>query len=285
MFGSQILDVAIGLVMLFLLLSLVCSSMKEGLETFMKFRTRDLERGLREIFKDPDRTSLVPKFFNHPLIFGLFKGKYDPNKVRNLPSYIPAETFALTVMDLVEKEPEGSYLIKVLDPLITAADGDMKRAQKNIENWFNASMDRVSGWYKRRTQIVVATLGFLMAGVFNVDAVAIARYLNANQGVRSAWVEQAKQYSSSMPSTNDIKQWVSMTDIPLGWNPTPQTIASWQGLPTDTWGWALKVAGILLTGLCVSLGAPFWFDVLNKFMVVRSTVKPEEKSQEEPSKA
>ena len=42
--------------------------------------------------------------------------------------------------------------------------------------------------------------------------------------------------------------------------------------------------GILLTGFAISQGAPFWFDLLNKFMVVRSTVKPTEKSQEQPSK-
>jgi len=46
----------------------------------------------------------------------------------------------------------------------------------------------------------------------------------------------------------------------------------------------LKVVGIVFTALAVSQGAPFWFDVLNKFMVVRSTIKPREKSQEEPSK-
>jgi hypothetical protein len=42
--------------------------------------------------------------------------------------------------------------------------------------------------------------------------------------------------------------------------------------------------GILVTGLAISQGAPFWFDVLNKFMVIRSTVKPSEKSREQPSK-
>jgi hypothetical protein len=31
------------------------------------------------------------------------------------------------------------------------------------------------------------------------------------------------------------------------------------------------------------MGAPFWFDLLNKIMVVRSTVKPKEKSPEEAS--
>ena len=39
-----------------------------------------------------------------------------------------------------------------------------------------------------------------------------------------------------------------------------------------------------MTGFAISQGAPFWFDVLNKFMVIRSTVKPSEKSGEQPSK-
>ena len=44
------------------------------------------------------------------------------------------------------------------------------------------------------------------------------------------------------------------------------------------------LAGWLITAIALSLGAPFWFDTLNKFMVVRGTVKPQEKSQSEKSK-
>ena len=40
----------------------------------------------------------------------------------------------------------------------------------------------------------------------------------------------------------------------------------------------------MTTALAISLGAPFWFDVLNKFMIVRATVKPDEKSGKEGSK-
>src|SRR6516165_8046853 len=52
----------------------------------------------------------------------------------------------------------------------------------------------------------------------------------------------------------------------------------------DGWRWVTKIVGLLLTVLAISLGAPFWFDLLNKFMVVRSTVKPREKSRKEKSK-
>jgi len=34
-----------------------------------------------------------------------------------------------------------------------------------------------------------------------------------------------------------------------------------------------------MTAIAISLGAPFWFDLLNKFIVVRSTVKPKEKAE------
>ena len=52
---------------------------------------------------------------------------------------------------------------------------------------------------------------------------------------------------------------------------------AWQEI-SDHWiGW-------LITALAVSLGAPFWFDVLNKIIVIRSTVKPAEKSGPEASK-
>lgn len=296
MFGSQILDVGIGLIMLFLLLSLVCSSMKEGLETFLKYRSKDLEAGLCEIFNDPDRKNLVPQFYRNPLVFALFRGHYTPGKRSNLPSYIPSQIFALAVLDMVKTEPADSYLSQTLKPLIESAGNNLARAQKNIEDWYNGSMDRVSGWYKRRTQIIIAALGFGIALAFNVDAFSVARYLNANPAVRSAWAEQAKRSASSVPSATELGQWLNVTDIPLGWNiPRADNVsagntsagytAAWQTIPHDPYGWLLKVAGILLTGFCVSLGAPFWFDVLNKFMVVRSTVKPEEKSRDEPSKA
>ena len=42
-----------------------------------------------------------------------------------------------------------------------------------------------------------------------------------------------------------------------------------------------KIFGLFLTAFAASLGAPFWFDVLNKFMSVRGAGKaPEEKPKD-----
>jgi hypothetical protein len=79
--------------------------------------------------------------------------------------------------------------------------------------------------------------------------------------------------------------------LPLGWalqrQPGQQPgdfEHDWRKPPVTFSGWLAKTAGILFTAFALTLGAPFWFDLLNRFMVVRSTVKPEEKSQVEPSK-
>jgi len=75
--------------------------------------------------------------------------------------------------------------------------------------------------------------------------------------------------------------------LPIGWtygdpkNPTNDPRA-FRGV--DPGNWFLRILGWFITALALSLGAPFWFDLLNKFMVVRATVKPKEKSPDEPSK-
>jgi len=69
--------------------------------------------------------------------------------------------------------------------------------------------------------------------------------------------------------------------LPIGWDRgLPQHPGS-DGKPATDW--LEVIAGLLITALATTLGAPFWFDLLNKVMVVRSTVKPHEKSPEEAS--
>ena len=328
MFGSEILDVAIGLALVFLLLSLICSSAREAIETVFKDRARDLERGIVEMLGDPHRRDLVLKFYQHPLINGLFKGDYTPGKTRNLPSYIPSRFFALAIMDLVKSTappaantvinaaegttttawaaaefinavsemPQNSELRGALTPLIEAAGSDISRVRQNIEDWYNASMDRVAGWYKRRTQIILAILGFGIAAFLNVDAIGIARYLNTSQTARSIMIADAERITrDAQPPSADISDPLRFLErqggIPVGWvfrrepNQSEADFArDWRRAPNTFYTWLLKVSGILFTGFAVALGAPFWFDVLNRFMVIRSTVKPQEKSPEEKSK-
>lgn len=79
MFGSAVLETAIGLVFIILLLSLACTSAKEAIELWWRRRSIDLERGIRELLDDPlVATDLVARLYNHPLIQGLARPRPAP---------------------------------------------------------------------------------------------------------------------------------------------------------------------------------------------------------------
>ena len=79
MFASEMLDVAIGMIFIYLLLSLICSALNELIERSLKNRAKDLEAGLRELLNDPTGSDLVRKVYEHGMVNSLFKGDYDPS--------------------------------------------------------------------------------------------------------------------------------------------------------------------------------------------------------------
>ncbi len=102
MFNSGILDVVVSLIFIYLLLSLVCTAINEAIEGVLKKRAATLEQGIRELLSDEDGTGLASDFYNHPLIYSLFRGEYDPNgSKKHLPSYIPSKNFARALMNIV----------------------------------------------------------------------------------------------------------------------------------------------------------------------------------------
>lgn len=120
MFNSNILDVAIGMIFIYLLLSLMCTAANEIIELMLKKRAIDLERGIRELLQ-PNTVSgsegIVQKLYDHALINNLFGGTYEESRIGNrfrrifrtrLPSYIPALNFALALMDLVALPPNAT---------------------------------------------------------------------------------------------------------------------------------------------------------------------------------
>ena len=95
MFGSDILEVAIGLSLIYLLMSALCSAVREMVEAFFKTRAVELERGIREMLHtDPTQAKVVvAQVYEHPLIRSLYRGTYaEASKGSSgrsgLPSYI-----------------------------------------------------------------------------------------------------------------------------------------------------------------------------------------------------
>lgn len=330
MFGSVMLDVAIGLVLIYLILSFVAAAIREGIEVHLKDRSRLLEQGIRELLCDPTPTQpaatsgvpptgLTKDLYEHPLIGSLYQGAtYEAAKrARNLPSYIPAKNFAVALMDMVVRGRDtnsaagsgaGTAVIssatlrqniqqlgsakvqRVILSALDVAQGDVVATQKAIENWFNTGMDRVSGWYKRKSQIILIGIGFGVAWLANVDTLRIANALYTDPGQRQAMVAIASQISIPNKDTakaalteaqvDQVMTKLDSLELPIGWpDAVFQRPSSW----ATTRNMLMRILGWLITGFAISLGAPFWFDMLNKIMVIRSTVKPHEKSGEEGS--
>ena len=162
---------------------------------------------------------------------------------------------------------------------IDSAEGDLERTRKNIEAWYDSAMDRVSGWYKRETQWIILAIALVLTVGLNANTLTIADDLYRNGDARrSILVEAAKRTDARAPngaagdSTAADRAYAEVVNLHLP-IARPYHVRTWRdGLST--------AFGLLLTTFAILLGAPFWFDVLNKVMIVRSTVKPHQKSPE-----
>lgn len=326
MFGSVVIDVVIGLTLVYLLLSLVSSAIREGLASIFKSRARFLHRGVSELLGDP---TLVADLYKHPLVSALYRGPYDEAREKHdLPSYIPSRNFALALLDmaargrdarnpltataeasrlsldavrrqvwLLRNEPVQRVILSAID---TASD-DLNTALENVQDWFDASMERVSGWYKRRTQLVLFIVGLATTIACDADTVRIANQLYRDPARRDAAVAMAAAVgrdtalaktlgagtstarpstaSDSIPTRNaDVARGaVARLDslgLPIAW----ADVHAARDIPGHI---VAALLGWLLTAFAISLGAPFWFEMLNRVMAIRSTVKARESAPQE----
>jgi hypothetical protein len=337
MFGSSILDVGIGVIFVYLVVGLVCTAANEVLASALAWRAGNLRDGVRNLLDGPDPKSAewANRFFAHPLIQGLYRRG-------DGPSYIPSRTFALALTDLVlpgEASTQRSTadelraaidaasctpaLKQVLRILLDEAERSNAAGQRlrlagvldiqkldtvfnqlhqEIEIWFNNSMERVSGWYKRRVHAWTLAIAVVIVASLNLDSVSIARHLARDSALRAAIVAQAQQMAhdptpdvvatpgaaATAPGSTAVQETTARAQllqqriaelntigIPLGWPDAdgPARGASW---------FMLKFIGLLLTAAAASLGAPFWFDILNRFISIRSAGKAPEEAPKPP---
>lgn len=281
MFGSGAIDVAIGLAFFFALLSLICSSLTEMISQLLEWRAQTLEKAIRSLLTDD---AVHEKFYAHPLIKSLHaEGKGGDTKH---PSYIPARLFGLVVLDVIapaggatpateQDQTVPGDLLKVLHALTgtTAADIATKRA--SLETWFDDVMDRTSGWYKRKVKWVLLVLALVVTAATNADCVRVATSLWQDPTLRAVLVQAATTYQTSAAANGQQNEGLDQlknrienlthTGFPLGWS-GDEVLSGVEVKP-----WLTKLAGLLLTALAVSLGAPFWFDLVNRLVNVRST--------------
>ena len=284
--GSPAIEIAIGLAFVFFVLSLVVTELTELVANFFKLRVSNLKQGLKGMLGDDE---LVSKLLDHPLIKTDLRDTRKWWQRKQEASYIAPRNFAMAVRDLFQNEPATDLaqasiqLTKQLRALTGDSDADLPDESK-LEKWFDDSMDRVSGWYKRKAKWITLIIAAIVVIGLNVSTLRIADHLSAEPTVRAAVVAKAEAAADkgSGQSEKDLEDAGKNMEnaikdledlhLPIFW--ADPSVPKWT--VTDV---GLTLAGWLITIFAISLGAPFWFDALGRLSNLRiAGKKPEEKS-------
>jgi len=348
--GSNILEVAIGLVFVFLLVSLFVSWVQEFIASLFSWRSKHMIEVI-QVLLDPDDTSkvyetegffrrisqisstpaaqVVERFYDSGIIKTLSK----PN---GFPSFIDPGDFANYVLDNVLNANinTGQYGIpQKINAQLTAIEVEVNKiangkareaimsqinlawkanetlekrvaaARVNVTSWFDTTMDRADGWYKRRAQKIALLIAIVVVIVLNIDAIGMAWSFYNEPQIREFVLQEASA-QIALAADAEIPQECSeltaesaktacilddqstailnqIDDLPIGWNLPTGLTTGWMNTerydpnrfppPTLIGGfyWVLKIVGLLVTAFAVSFGSTFWFEMLGKLVNMR----------------
>ncbi len=312
----QTLDVALGLSFIFFLFSVLVSTTSEMILSWTNARGKMLWKALAHMLPEGMRNNtLTPlnDFVQHPLMTSMHRNPPGCSSSKNFPSYLSHTQFNQVLMDILETkgteakgETHWEQIQAGIKQLGDGAGGPLKALSRDAERnllpgqepqgvfqflagqWFEAMMDRSTGWYKRLSQLWNFGIGIVLAVVCNLNTIAITRALSTNDDLRAAFVQKAEasvkvqseliaklgveESAGARAQFDDAVTEISDAGFPVGWNKT--TAKAWGTHPISTLFESLL--GWLMAGAAAALGAQFWFDLMKKIINMRGTgVRPE----------
>jgi hypothetical protein len=196
--------------------------------------------------------------------------------------------------------PATNRIKALLDTFVTQAGKEPSEFRKAVETHFNGVMDRASGWFKRYAQNVALVVSAVLVIGANVDTVNLVTSLASNPAAQAKMVEIAEQQlavaktiekqaeAGSTAEGTTVEQAKQKTEAARA--ALDRAVSSmesaglrfgWKDFPKTFIEYCTKIAGLLISILAISLGAPFWFDMLQRIMRIRSSgVAPGEKKKQ-----
>ena len=340
-----VLDVAIGLVLMYLILSLAVTTIGEIVSTALNLRAKNLSRTITALIDSP---AVRTQFYNHGLIASsktASRGGHPPAetaptppetgagvvaqrnapqpktetapggipKDKEHPSYFDSRVFAMALLDsvfdaktdpaapgpapvaapaartkaltfddvvhAVSKLPPESKLRGVLLANLAASKADIVDLRDTVATWFDTAMARLSGDFSRDSKRYALWIGLALAVVLNADSFAVTGALWKDQALRAEMVRAATAVTADTAKPAICAQPVeadrfacyltgmatyqdSLRPFPIGWQAA--AVAEMSALAV-----VFKAFGLAFTGFALSFGAPFWFDLLQKFINIR----------------
>lgn len=333
MFGSTVLEVMIGLALVYLLLSLVCSTIQEAIAAWLNWRGEMLREAVERLLAGSQ--DVARAMYEQPLLKALGRAGRDP-------SYIPNRTFADALVGLLARSASGpavrsaaarlaafeaalesgrvgqvqlpaelqATLVNALeaarDKLGAAgasAEAQLEQLKLELDAWFERTMQRATGWYRRKSQAWQFGIALVVVFLTNADSLMITEQLASDPEVRASVVQAAVELVNEPPpalangaqpssATADAeKAWreareradaavdelyatTARAKLQFGWPDARWSDAKSDEAQLEPWQrWARKTLGLLVTVCAVALGAPFWFQMLEKLVGMRGAGK------------
>lgn len=201
---------------------------------------------------------------------------------------------------------------KHLTKLWQASNYDIAILKQKIGEWFDSTGERSKGWYKRRLHVWLLIAGVVIASFLNADTIRMFKILSEQDSLRTAYAERGTALiNNAADKSSENNDYYKVVCKELGIQedddkactgenilkyglPEILPLVGWDGdtLP-EFWSggstcigyrcislpgqsffvyWINKILGLLLTACALSLGAPFWFDVLRKIVQIKSAI-------------
>jgi hypothetical protein len=182
---------------------------------------------------------------------------------------------------------------------------ELTSARQNIEKWFNDTMDRVSGIFRRDAETLALVIGIYLAVLLNIDMISFTNFLWREAFIRQALLENVSKFElpqeqfavNPKQAMRDFRrQFIGLSSFPIGWSIQATEVPALTagncqlfpgegqsfGIPmisthrcisppdsSDETNILLKLVGFILTAFAARLGAPLWFDIMKKLLRLR----------------
>ncbi|WP_284618655.1 peptidoglycan-binding domain-containing protein [Aquabacterium humicola] len=234
---SRVIDVAIGLALVFALVSLLVTALQEVYSSSTGLRGKVLRQAIASFVGDDD--TFATALMGHPLLAALSPQKQEAHDDRR-PSYIKADAIVAALLGhLVDTHAAGvrpetplqliealraaltgpapavapqvnatglanagavrpnALFVRGLSSLVMGVEKDWPAFEARLAAWYDAVGERSTGWFKRKTQAGVFTIGLLVAIAANINPIVIASRLWTDEPLRHAVVKAAERASET----------------------------------------------------------------------------------------
>lgn len=282
---SQVLEVALGLILVYYILGSIISLMTQWINEFFETRGKALEGYLIKIVGDkkvgdfismPQLQALRPIRYKSPL--SVFRSLTEPKRIEKVPVATLVDAFfdfagltgkqelnLLELAELVDKLPESEgkrAFISWINQGVTSISDLRARTTA----YFTGLMEQAAATFRANARSFVIMMSIGVTVLFGTDSIQLAKTLWTNAEARALTAAKAQmvvaQEGVDVP-VSDLLQELGDLTIKIGWWQSERPA---DGATASDWILfiILKVIGLGLTAAAVSQGSSFWYDLLKK---------------------